>query len=915
MKPNKGKLDDMQSNLFNEIEHALTHGHYPKARKLITSFLRDQDDLDVKIFALRVSLVAIGYVFLRHSSTRPLNPSLLALAVTAVALRDSLREINKGISGTLVIAANYAEAGAIKSAARSSAAYAAYAAYAPAPAAYAAAVAASFYARSTIEDLRALSVGESLVTKPVQFQSFDKLEAAGIWYQFLFKPAAIGTLLETPLTSRNKLFESALKIWFNNKDNVKRVQTDEYVNDYLLGAMDGSLEHIGQARLVLLGNGGAGKTSLAKCLHDAPLNGHEDSTPRISVTNVDIKANDPNLEGEGRRDLSLSVWDFGGQVIMHSTHYFFLSLMSTYVIVCNQRANEQPDNWLAMLETRLRALTSGDIGVLARVLVVYTHCEKKAVKSRALWSRQRRIQRHFSRTFELEFKHLDINPKYISKLSECHDSVISKPIKGVIKWIKQSAVREENSRKVLRELPQADAVFERLEKPTMTIGQLTTELGTEARQWVKSFYTAANDQGLFFPEKPVSSEFLLSLNDKELHDFHLVRQRHWLTYGIYLLINSDKVQQQSGLLGLDTLRNELRVGKRKYWCISEGGYAFKTKSKIKAPDKLLETIQYDEDGAMLLRRIIHNYKWGIITHQRHDELLLPLAAALDEPNVKGLHYEMFSDVSEKEECDYLELIFSYAPKDFFFRLVTYVEPHLKQPQNLWRNGVILNFFCRDSDSTFAVIEFEQNILKLKIKGPSRDNFRQLLMTYISDNIQCFLDAKIRFSVHMVERMKFEVGVDQQGVIQHEYRMMDTRMIDALINDRHGLVDQLKRNTLQRGINVTNTFNIQNVGAITQKGGITGDMGVGDNATVQKIQIDIAELTEAIAQDDSLSESQLADLNETIESIKASGSQTPKSIYKKLADELKSVVNIADSTSKLYTAGQKALDVLTPLIGA
>jgi hypothetical protein len=56
------------------------------------------------------------------------------------------------------------------------------------------------------------------------------------------------------------------------------------------------------------------------------------------------------------------------------------------------------------------------------------------------------------------------------------------------------------------------------------------------------------------------------------------------------------------------------------------------------------------------------------------------------------------------------LVFKLAPSDFFFRLVTYLEPHLKATE-LWRTGAILHFYGRRS--TFAVIEFAANTLRLK----------------------------------------------------------------------------------------------------------------------------------------------------------------------------------------------------------
>ena len=97
-----------------------------------------------------------------------------------------------------------------------------------------------------------------------------------------------------------------------------------------------------EAKLLIVGEPGAGKTSLATKLIDprADLPAEEDTTRGIDV--VPWRFQTP----EGK-DVTVSIWDFGGQQIYHATHQFFLTHRSTYALVCNERKEDTDfDYWL-----------------------------------------------------------------------------------------------------------------------------------------------------------------------------------------------------------------------------------------------------------------------------------------------------------------------------------------------------------------------------------------------------------------------------------------------------------------------------------------------------------------------------------------------------------------------------------------
>ncbi|WP_099533042.1 COR domain-containing protein, partial [Limnothrix sp. PR1529] len=102
-----------------------------------------------------------------------------------------------------------------------------------------------------------------------------------------------------------------------------------------------------EAKLMIIGEGGAGKTSLAKKLKDEnyQLASKEKSTEGIDVLPWEV----PHLDGTPIR---VNIWDFGGQEIYHATHQFFLTKRSLYLLVADERKGDTDFYyWLNIAET------------------------------------------------------------------------------------------------------------------------------------------------------------------------------------------------------------------------------------------------------------------------------------------------------------------------------------------------------------------------------------------------------------------------------------------------------------------------------------------------------------------------------------------------------------------------------------
>ncbi|MCW5317760.1 TIR domain-containing protein [Nostoc sp. KVJ3] len=99
-------------------------------------------------------------------------------------------------------------------------------------------------------------------------------------------------------------------------------------------------EPLYEAKLLIVGEGGAGKTSLAKKIANEAyeLQLDEESTKGIDIIQWIFKL-------PSGHDFRVNIWDFGGQEIYHHTHQFFLTERSLYVLVADTRKENTDFYW------------------------------------------------------------------------------------------------------------------------------------------------------------------------------------------------------------------------------------------------------------------------------------------------------------------------------------------------------------------------------------------------------------------------------------------------------------------------------------------------------------------------------------------------------------------------------------------
>jgi internalin A len=175
-------------------------------------------------------------------------------------------------------------------------------------------------------------------------------------------PAEIGLLtnLQSLSLSSNQLSNLPAEIGLLTNLKKLELQGNEIINlppeiktqglqailNFYRQQLEQESERLYEAKFLIVGEGGAGKTSLAKKIENEnyELQSDEKSTEGIDVIKWKFKL-------DHDKEFRVNIWDFGGQEIYHQTHQFFLTKRSFYALVADDR-KENTDfyYWLKVVE-------------------------------------------------------------------------------------------------------------------------------------------------------------------------------------------------------------------------------------------------------------------------------------------------------------------------------------------------------------------------------------------------------------------------------------------------------------------------------------------------------------------------------------------------------------------------------------
>ena len=118
----------------------------------------------------------------------------------------------------------------------------------------------------------------------------------------------------------------------------------------------GDKRALNEAKLLVVGNEAVGKTSLLRYLIDGrPRDPAEEKTSGIAQEKIETESWPLETGTEpDAGDIRLNVWDFGGQEMMRGTHRFFLTARSLYLLVLEDRREDDRSihDWLKTIRNR-----------------------------------------------------------------------------------------------------------------------------------------------------------------------------------------------------------------------------------------------------------------------------------------------------------------------------------------------------------------------------------------------------------------------------------------------------------------------------------------------------------------------------------------------------------------------------------
>jgi hypothetical protein len=117
---------------------------------------------------------------------------------------------------------------------------------------------------------------------------------------------------------------------------------------------------IREAKLIIIGEGAVGKSSLLGAMRGEIFDANRTTTHGVEVKRLDLRASDV--------EIAFNVWDFGGQKTYRPTHQFFFTTPAVYIVAWNPRLGSTAgcvEEWINLVRRR--------VGDNVRIHIVATH--------------------------------------------------------------------------------------------------------------------------------------------------------------------------------------------------------------------------------------------------------------------------------------------------------------------------------------------------------------------------------------------------------------------------------------------------------------------------------------------------------------------------------------------------------------
>ncbi|MEM7759096.1 MAG: COR domain-containing protein [Cyanobacteria bacterium P01_A01_bin.40] len=297
---------------------------------------------------------------------------------------------------------------------------------------------------------------------------------------------------------------------------IKNYDNPITIINYYLSLQINQQKPLREAKMLLVGQGNVGKTCLKERLIRNDYDPTRNKTDGIDIEDWKIQVDD--------KELQVNIWDFGGQEIMHSTHQFFLTKRSLYLLVLDTTIGEEENRieyWLKIIQS---------FGKDSPVIVVGNKADQHPldIDRRGLQKKYPQIKAFYEVSCETsqgvdelaEFVKQEINRL------EHIDDVLPMP------WF--------NIKQELEKLDKDYIPYEQYES-------LCEAEGVEKEDNQRILISLLNDLGIV----------LNFQDDPRLEDTHVLNPE-WVTNGVYKILNDrNLIVEDRGILTIPTIKRIL----------------------------------------------------------------------------------------------------------------------------------------------------------------------------------------------------------------------------------------------------------------------------------------------------------------------------------------------------------------------
>jgi internalin A len=476
--------------------------------------------------------------------------------------------------------------------------------------------------------------------------------------------------------------------------------------DFLRDLAQGSVTRY-EAKLLMVGEGGTGKSSLLRALRGEPFVEGLSTTHGIDVKPYELPH--PDKPGE---TITLHVWDFGGQQIYHTTHQFFMTKRSLYLLVWNARLDTDQarlDHWLE----KIKALAPD-----APVLLVATHMDERP----ADFNYER-----FKEAYPQLVGHIGVSNKDGTGMEELKEILAREAVRLPLmeqQWPKTWVAAED----CLRDNPNYHITLAEYTEACVEQGVAEEIAGTALGGYL-------HDLGkiLYYQDEDTLCNFV-------------VLKPNWLTQAISRVLDDDVTRENGGILA--------HADFPRIWDKDENGEPYERRLYplfLRLMERFL--ISFELDSQPPHRQATHSLVPLLLPHTPPEEMPPWSQVLPDQPEVKMVFR-----------------LINFVPPGIMSWFISLTNLYTQGLH--WREGVRLQYKEHQAQ---VVLNPSTRELWLHVRGPAPSNFFNILQHTINDRILEHFFEGLEYKREAPCNCHLERGDDEPCLYFHDYERLAERM--------------------------------------------------------------------------------------------------------------------------------------------